>query len=57
MPAVDYRFGELMLIKPVLAAIGRRHMRDAVRSGIAATGAAAAAPGLAEPAVQGSTAQ
>jgi DUF218 domain len=34
VPAVDYRFGELMLIKPVMAAIGRRHMRDAVRSPI-----------------------
>lgn len=35
LPAVDYRFGELILIKPVLAAIGRRHLRDAVRSGLA----------------------
>lgn len=27
VPAADYRFGELMLIKPVLAALGRRHLR------------------------------
>lgn len=40
VPAGDYRFGELILIKPVLAVIGRRHIRDAVRSGIARPGPA-----------------
>ncbi len=40
VPAGDYRFGELILVKPVIAAIGRRHVRDAVRSEIAAAGPA-----------------
>ncbi len=40
VPAGDYRFGELILTKPVMAAIGRRHIRDAVRSQIAAAGTA-----------------
>ena len=35
VPARDYRFGELILIKPVMAAIGRRHIRDALRSATA----------------------
>jgi hypothetical protein len=35
VPAVDYRFGGLMLSKPVMAVIGLRHIRHAVRSGIA----------------------
>jgi hypothetical protein len=40
VPARDYRFGELILIKPVMAAIGLRNIRDAVRSGIATSGTA-----------------
>lgn len=31
VPAADYRFGELTLSKPVLAVIGRRHIRAALR--------------------------
>jgi uncharacterized SAM-binding protein YcdF (DUF218 family) len=42
VPAADYRFGELMLLKPVLAAIGRRHLRTAVRAAAAAGTAAVA---------------
>ena len=49
VPTADYRFGELMLIKPVLAAIGRSHLRDAVRSGIPAAGPAAVVPGPVQP--------
>lgn len=45
VPGADYRFGELMLLKPVLAAIGRRHLRSAVRAAAADT---AAVPGSAQ---------
>jgi hypothetical protein len=41
VPAADHRFGELILLKPVLAAIGRRHIRSAVRAAAAAAGTAA----------------
>ena len=40
VPAADYRFGELTALRPVLAAIGRRHLRSAVRSAAAAGTAA-----------------
>ena len=43
VPAADYRFGELILLKPVLAAVGRRHIRSAVRAAAAAAGTAAVA--------------
>src|ERR1700760_2904613 len=36
VPAADYRFGELILVKPLLAALGRRRVRE----GPAAAGAA-----------------
>jgi hypothetical protein len=39
---LGYRFGELTALKPVMAAIGRRHLRSAVRAA-AASGTAAAA--------------
>jgi uncharacterized SAM-binding protein YcdF (DUF218 family) len=42
VPAADYRFGELTALKPALAAIGRRHLRSAVRSAAAAGTAAVA---------------
>jgi hypothetical protein len=29
VPAADYRFGELMLVKPVMAALGRWNVRSA----------------------------
>jgi DUF218 domain len=41
--AADYRFGELTALKPVMAAIGRRHLRSAVRAAAGAAGTAAAA--------------
>jgi uncharacterized SAM-binding protein YcdF (DUF218 family) len=40
VPAADYRFGELILVKPVLAAVGLRHIRSAVRSAAAAASTA-----------------
>jgi DUF218 domain-containing protein len=43
VPAADYRFGELILLKPVMAAIGRRQLRSAVRAAAAAAGTAAVA--------------
>jgi uncharacterized SAM-binding protein YcdF (DUF218 family) len=43
VPAADYRFGELTALKPVMAAIGRRHLRSAVRAAAAAAGTAAVA--------------
>jgi DUF218 domain-containing protein len=43
VPAADYRFGELILLKPVMAAIGRRHLRSAVRAAAAAAGTTAVA--------------
>jgi hypothetical protein len=45
VPAMDYRFGELILSKPVLAVIGLRHIRHAARSGIAVAGTADVATG------------
>jgi hypothetical protein len=42
-PAADYRFGELTALKPVMAAIGRRHLRSAVRAAATAAGTAAVA--------------
>jgi hypothetical protein len=36
VPAADYRFGELILLKPVLAAVGLSHIRTAVRAGVLA---------------------
>lgn len=36
VPGADYRFGELFLLKPVMAAIGRRHLRSAARAAAAA---------------------
>lgn len=45
VPAMDYQFGELILIKPVMAVIGLRHIRNAVRSGIAAAGTAGVTSG------------
>ena len=43
VPAADYRFGELTVLKPVMAAIGHRHLRSAVRAAAAATGTTAVA--------------
>ena len=43
--AMDYQFGELILIKPVMAFIGLRHIRNAVRSGIAPAGTAGVSRG------------
>jgi hypothetical protein len=42
VPAADYRFGELAALKPVMAAIGRRHLQSAVRAAAAAGTAAVA---------------
>ena len=42
VPAADYRFGELILVKPLLAALGRWRLREA-RAATAAASAAAAA--------------
>jgi uncharacterized SAM-binding protein YcdF (DUF218 family) len=49
VPARDYRFGEMILIKPVMAAIGLRNIQDAVRSGIARTASRSPAPGQPQP--------
>ena len=38
VPAADYRFGELILIKPVMAALGLWKIHSAARSGISAEG-------------------
>ena len=43
VPAADYRFGEQILLKPALAAVGRRHLRSAVRAEAAAAGTGAVA--------------
>jgi hypothetical protein len=43
VPAADYRFGELTALMPVMAAIGRRRLRSAVRAAAAAAGTAAVA--------------
>jgi DUF218 domain len=43
VPAADYRLGELTALKPVMAAIGRRHLQSAVRAAAAAAGTEAVA--------------
>ena len=44
VPAADYRFGELTLLKPALAAIGRWRLRQAAPAPAAAVAAAAQRP-------------
>jgi len=49
VPAADYRFGELIFLKPGLAALGRRHLRTAARPPSGAAGRLGG-PGAAIPA-------
>jgi DUF218 domain len=49
VPAADYRFGELIVLKPGLAAIGRKHLRTAGRPLSGAAGRLQG-PGMAVPA-------